>query len=59
MEDYKPNSHRSKAEAKATPAKKKVEKVVSGRVKKKKKNGGIPVIYIIRGRDLWWIISLF
>ena len=27
--------------------------------KKKKKNGGIPVIYIIRGRDLWWIISLF
>ena len=38
MEDYKPNSHRSKAEAKATPAKKKVEKVVSGRVKKKKKN---------------------
>lgn len=38
MEDYKPNSHRSKAEAKAAPAKKKVEKVVSGRVKKKKKN---------------------
>lgn len=35
MSEYKPNSHRSKAEA---AEKKKVEKVVSGKVHKKKKN---------------------
>lgn len=40
MEDYKPNSHRSKEEAVATKRpEKKVEKVVSGTVKTKKKTG--------------------
>ena len=37
MENYKPNSHKSKAEAKEVVEKKKVEKVVSGEVKTKKK----------------------
>ena len=38
MEEYKPNSHRSKEEA-ATPKEKKVEKVVHGAVKTRKKSG--------------------
>lgn len=38
MEEYKPNSHRSKEEA-ATPMEKKVEKVVHGAVKTRKKSG--------------------
>ena len=37
MEDYKPNSHRSKETAQKTE--KKVEKVVRGTVKTRKKNG--------------------
>ena len=38
MEEYKPNSHRSKEEA-ATSKEKKVEKVVHGAVKTRKKSG--------------------
>ena len=38
MEDYKPNSHKSREEQKALPEKKKVEKVVSGKTTKKKNN---------------------
>ena len=38
LEDYKSNSHKSKAEAKAQVPEKKVEKVVNGPVKVKKKN---------------------
>lgn len=39
MEDYKPNSHKSKEEREASLPEKKVEKIVSGSVKSKKKNG--------------------
>lgn len=39
MPEYKPNSHRSKAEEKNLPAEKKVEKVVSGKVTTKKNPG--------------------
>ena len=39
MEDYKPNSHKSKEERRETLSEKKVEKIVSGSVKSKKKNG--------------------
>lgn len=38
MEDYKPNSHKSKEEPRTAPEKKKVEKVVKGVVKTRKKN---------------------
>lgn len=39
MEDYKPNSHKSREEQKALPSeRKKVEKVVKGNVKRKKNN---------------------
>ena len=38
LEDYKSNSHKSKAETKAQVPEKKVEKVVNGPVKVKKKN---------------------
>ena len=38
MEDYKPNSHRYKEEQKAVPAEKKVEKVVKGGAKVRKKS---------------------
>ena len=38
MEDYKSNSHKAKAEAKEA-AEKKVNKVVTGNVKRKKKSG--------------------
>lgn len=38
MEDYKPNSHKSREKQKALPSEKKVEKVVKGSVKKKKNN---------------------
>ena len=38
MEEYKPNSHKSK-ETQEAIAEKKVEKVVTGAVKVKKKNG--------------------
>ena len=39
MEDYKPNSHRSKVEQKSVPTeRKKVERVVKGKVKTKKKS---------------------
>ncbi len=37
--DYKPNSHKSKDEQAATEDRKKIEKVVRGNVKLKKKNG--------------------
>ena len=37
MEDYRANSHKAKAEAKET-AEKKVDKVVTGKVKRKKKS---------------------
>jgi len=39
MEDYKPNSHLSKQNAENDISEKKVEKVVSGTVKQKKKSG--------------------
>lgn len=39
MEDYKPNSYKYKEEQKASEERQKVEKVVSGKVKTKKKNG--------------------
>lgn len=39
MDNYKPNSHKYKAEVKELAADKKVEKVVSGGVKTKKKTG--------------------
>ena len=39
MEDYRPNSHKSKAEAAQQLAEKKVEKVISGAVKTRKKSG--------------------
>ena len=39
MEDYKPNSHKLKEEREASLPEKKVEKIVSGSVKSKKKNG--------------------
>lgn len=38
MEEYKPNSHKSKEEQQAGPPEKKVEKVVSGSVKSRKKS---------------------
>ena len=38
MQDYKPNSHRFREEKKKNPEEKKVEKVVKGGVKRKKKN---------------------
>ena len=38
MEDFKPNSHRYKEEQKDSAEKKKVEKVISGKVKTKKKS---------------------
>lgn len=38
MEDYKPNSHKSKEEPKARALEKKVEKVISGKARSKKKN---------------------
>ena len=38
MEDYKPNSHRYKEEQKKTTEDKKIEKVVSGKTKTKKKS---------------------
>lgn len=38
MEEYKPNSHKSKEEQQAAPPEKKVEKVVSGSVKSRKKS---------------------
>lgn len=39
MEDYKPNSYKYKEEQKASEERQKIEKVVSGKVKTKKKNG--------------------
>lgn len=39
MEDYKPNSHRSKEGSTNKPPEKKIEKVVSGTVKTRKKSG--------------------
>lgn len=39
MEDYTPNSHKYKAEQKAAMEKKKVEKVITGQAKLKKKSG--------------------
>lgn len=38
MDNYKPNSHKSKEEQKESTSEKKVEKVISGSVKSKKKN---------------------
>ena len=38
MEEYKPNSHKSKEEQQTAPPEKKVEKVVSGSVKSRKKS---------------------
>ena len=38
MEEYKPNSHRSKEERKESIPEKHVEKVISGTVKPKKKS---------------------
>lgn len=38
MQDYRPNSHKAKAEEKTALAEKKVEKVVNGTVKVRKKN---------------------
>ena len=39
MEDYKPNSRKSREEARATESKERMEKVVTGEVKLKKKTG--------------------
>lgn len=39
MENYEPNSHKSKEERKESLPEKKVEKIVNGSVKSKKKNG--------------------
>ena len=39
MDDYRPNSHKYKSEEKETAVDKKVEKVVSGTAKVRKKNG--------------------
>ena len=39
MEDYKPNSHKSREEARAPESKERMEKVVTGEVKLKKKTG--------------------
>ena len=49
MEDYKPNSHRSKETAQKTE--KKVEKVVRGAVKTRKKNGLEKVKGVIFSED--------
>ena len=38
MDDYKPNSHKFKEEQKESTSEKKVEKVISGTAKSKKKN---------------------
>lgn len=38
MDNYKPNSHKSKEEQKESTSEKKIEKVISGSVKSKKKN---------------------
>lgn len=39
MDDYKPNSHKSKEEQRETTPEKKVEKIITGSAKAKKKNG--------------------
>lgn len=39
MQDYKPNSHKAKAESENTAVEKKVGKVISGNAKVRKKNG--------------------
>lgn len=39
MEDYKPNSHKYREEQQASENRQKVEKVVSGKIKSRKKNG--------------------
>ena len=42
MEEYKGNSNKAKEQQKALPPEKKVEKIVSGPVKSKKKNSMSP-----------------
>lgn len=52
MEDYKPNSHKYKAEQKAAEtAEKKVEKVVTGKVKTKKKSEGSKIRDVFISED--------
>ena len=48
MENYKPNSHKSKEEQKKTSEKKKLDKVISGtaKVKKKSKTGKFADMFI-------------
>ena len=43
MEEYKGNSNKAKEQQKALPPEKKVEKIVSGPVKSKKKNSKLSV----------------
>lgn len=53
MQDYKPNSHRFKEEQKGTAKEpKKIEKVVKGSVKTKKKNGMVKLADIFISEDV-------
>lgn len=49
MDEYKPNSHRSKE----TPSEKKVEKVISGTAKPKKKNGVHKLADVFVAEDMY------
>lgn len=52
MEEYKPNSHKSKEEQKANVPEKRFEKVITGVVHKKKKAGGIRLRDIFLAGDI-------
>ncbi len=52
MQDYKPNSHRFKEEQKNAPAERKFDKVATGSVKTKKKNGALKFLDVFISDDI-------
>lgn len=63
MQDYKPNSHKYREEQKEAPAEKRVQKVVQGTVRPKKKNGLAKVADVFISEDVhnlkeYWIQDL-
>lgn len=52
MQDYKPNSHRFKEEQKNAPAERKFDKVASGTIRTKKKNGALKFLDVFISDDI-------
>lgn len=59
MQDYKPNSHRFKEAQKEEPAEKKLDKVITGVAKTKKKSGASKFVDVFISEDVHNVKSYF